>query len=144
VNSKEREWGSGPLVSTTHNYTGLVLTQGEDGEETWEPVRLSLKRTDVPAHRKLQSLLRAVLRGRPTWDRVVRLSTQEKDFGRNTSYIINPTDVKFVRDTTPEERALASEVAMAVYSGRTVSHDADEALADRPAEPVTDGGLAVA
>lgn len=149
VNAKQREWENGPLVSTTHNYTGLVLTPilDDDGKDTGEvdinPARLSLKRIDVPAHRKLSTLLRAVLRGRPSWDKVVKLSTQSREFGRNTAYTINPTDIRFVRDTTPEERALAAEVAQAVLAGRTVS--SEEAVADAPAAPADDGsGLAVA
>jgi hypothetical protein len=143
VNAKEREWGEGPLVSTTHNYTGLVLVEGEDGVVEPEPVRLSLKRIDVPAHRKLSTLLRAVLRNKPTWDKVVRLATTGRDFGRNTAYTIDPTGVRFVRDTTPEERAYAAEVAQAVLAGRTVSADAEAAVEDKPAEPKASGGLDV-
>jgi hypothetical protein len=143
VNAKEREWGEGPLVSTTHNYTGLVLVEGEDGVVEPEPVRLSLKRIDVPAHRKLSTLLRAVLRNKPTWDKVVRLATTGRDFGRNTAYTIDPTGVRFVRDTTPEERAYAAEVAQAVLAGRTVSADAEAATEDKPAEPKASGGLDV-
>lgn len=143
VNAKEREWGEGPLVSTTHNYTGLVLVEDEDGVVEPEPVRLSLKRIDVPAHRKLSTLLRAVLRNKPTWDKVVRLATYSRDFGRNTAYTIDPTGVRFVRDTSPEERAYAAEVAQAVLAGRTVSADAEAAVEDKPAEPKADGGLEV-
>jgi hypothetical protein len=142
VNAKQRDWGKGPAVSTTHNYTGLVLVDGEDGTEL-QPARLSLKRIDVPAHRKLQTLLRAVLRGKPPWDKVVRLATTGRDFGRNTAYTIDPTGVRFVRDTTPEERAYAAEVAQAVLAGRTVSADAEAATEDKPAEPKASGGLDV-
>lgn len=143
VNAKEREWGEGPLVSTTHNYTGLVLVEGEDGEIEPEPVRLSLKRIDVPAHRKLSTLHRAVLRNKPIWDKVVRLATVSRDFGRNTAYTIDPTSIRLVRDTSPEERAFAAEVAQAVLAGRTVSADAEAAVEDKPAAPQADGALEV-
>jgi len=142
VNAKEREWGKGPLVSTTHNFTGLVLVDGEDGSE-YQPVRLSLKRTDVQAARKITTLQRAVLRNKPAWDKVLKLSTEKKDFGKNTAFIISPSLVKMVRDTTPEEKIAASEVALAVMHGRVNTTGAEEALADKPAEPGDGGGLAV-
>lgn len=142
VNAKQREWGNGPTVSTTHNYTGLVIVDGEDGPEL-QPARLSLKRIDVPAHRKLQTLLRAVLRGKPTWDVVFHLSTQKREFGKNAAYTINPTDVKIERKTEPDERLLAAQVAEAVLAGRTQSVGAEEALEDRPVAPESPGALAI-
>lgn len=143
VNSKEREWGSGPLVSTTHNYTGIVVIDHGDDDIEYRPARLSLKRIDMPAHRKLQTLLRAVLRNKSPWDAVVRLSTSPKDFGRNTAYTIKPTDVKIVRDTEPLEKLQASEVALAARQGRTVSEGAEDALTDAPAKPDGNDGLGV-
>lgn len=136
VNDKEIEWGHGPLVSTTHNYTGLLVN--EDGEP--EPVRLSLKRIDMPAHRKLNTLLRAVLRNKPTWDKVVKLTTTSREFSGRRAYTIDPAAIKFVRDTTPEERAYAAEVARAVMSGRATSVEVEDAPT---APPANDGGLAV-
>lgn len=143
VNAKTREWGNGPAVSTTHNYTGLVIVDGEDGPEL-QPARLSLKRIDVPAHRKLQTLLRAVLRGKATWDAVFHLSTQKREFGKNAAYTINPTDVKIVRKTEAEERLIAAQVAEAVLAGRTRSVGAEDALEDKPVEPDANGGLDIA
>lgn len=142
VNAKEREWGKGPLVSTTHNFTGLVLVEGDEGTEL-QPVRLSLKRTDVQAARKITTLQRAVLRNKPAWDKVLSLATKKKDFGKNSAFVINPSDIKMVRDTTPEERIAASEVALAVMHGRVNTTGAEEALADKPSEPDSGGGLAV-
>lgn len=140
VNAKQRDWGNGPAVSTTHNYTGLVIVDGEEGPEL-QPARLSLKRIDVPAHRKLQTLLRAVLRGKPTWDAVFHLSTQKREFGKNAAYTINPTDVKIVRKTESDERLIASQVAEAVLAGRVSAVGAEEALDDRPQEPAAEGAL---
>lgn len=143
VNAKEREWGKGPLVSTTHNFTGLVLVDsGGDGID-YQPVRLSMKRTDVQAARKITTLQRAVLRNKPAWDVVLKLTTKKKDFGKNSAYIINPADIKIVRPTTPEEKILGSEVALAVMHGRVNTTGAEEALADKPSEPDSGGGLAV-
>lgn len=139
VNAKEREWGHGPLVSTTHNFTGLVLVEGSDGEVEPQPVRLSLKRVDVPAARKITTLQRAVLRNKPPWDVVLRLKTTKKEFGQNAAYVINPADVKILRPTTNEEKIIGSEIALAVMHGRTNTTGAEEA--DAPTEPKSGGGL---
>lgn len=139
VKAKEREWGHGPTVSTTHNFTVLVV--GEDGD--LQPARLSLKRTDVPAARKINTLLNMTLNGKPFWDVVLSLSTTKKAFGKNSSFIINPSDIRSVRKTEPDEKELASQLALAVISGRTTSEGAEEALDDKPAEPKAAGGLAI-
>lgn len=149
VNENLREWDNGPLVSTTWNYTGLVLVPAEDddaeeGEIDYQPARLSLKRIDKPAHRKLQTLLRAVLRNKPPWDAVIRLETHGRDFGRHTAYTVNPANVKIVRKTTSDEKLLASEVATAAMQGRAQSAGADEHLADTPAAPAEPDGDALA
>jgi hypothetical protein len=143
VNAKEIEWGKGPAVRTTHNFTGYLVHETEDDGTDYQPVRLSLKRTDVPAARKILTLLRAVLRNKPYWDGVLSLSTERKEFGRNASFIINPSAVKLVRKTTAEEKELGVQLAQAVTGGRTASVGAEAALEDRPAEPEAGGGLVV-
>jgi hypothetical protein len=143
VNAKEREWGHGPTVSTTHNFSGYVLVDGEDGETDYQPVRLSLKRTDVPAARKINTLHRMVLRNKPTWDVVLGLSTTKKEFGKNAAFVINPSDVKIVRKTTAEEKTLGAQLALAVMGGKTKTVGAEEALLDTPAEPDAKGGLGI-
>jgi hypothetical protein len=142
VKAKEREWGHGPLVSTTHNFTGLLIV-GEDDALDYQPVRLSLKRIDVPAARKITTLQRAVLRNKPPWDAVLRLTTLKKTFGKNAAFVINPTDIKIVRSTTPDEKLIGSEVALAVMGGRTESAGAENAVADKAVAPKADGALAV-
>lgn len=139
VNSNEREWGHGPLVSTTHNFTGYVLADGEEEEIDYQPVRLSLKRTDVPAARKINTIHR-MSRNKPTWDVVLGLSTTKKEFGKNAAFVINPSDVKIVRKTTVEEKTLGSQLALAVAGGRTRTTGDIE---DAPVEPDAGGGLAV-
>jgi hypothetical protein len=141
VNAKEREWGHGPLVSTTHNFTGLVLVEVEKDVVEPQPVRLSLKRVDVPAARKITTLQRTILRNKSPWDVVLRLTTTKKEFGKNAAYIINPADVKVHRQSTDEEKIIASEIALAVMGGRTRTTGAEDA--DRPTEPADTGGLAV-
>lgn len=143
VNDKEIEWGKGPLISTTHNFTGYVIGEDEDGDADYQPVRLSLKRTDKKAAEKINTLHRMKLRNKPKWDAVLSLATAKKAFGRYESFIIDPAKIKIVRDTTPEEKALGAELALAVSAGRTRSEGAEDALTDRATEPTADGALAV-
>lgn len=140
VNTKQIEWGKGPLISTTYNYTGLVIPAAVEGEdEVVEPlpVRISFLRSTKGAHDKLQTLKKATrLRHKPWWDSAFQLSTESKSFGRNDSFIVN---VKRLRDTTEDEKLSAVELAQAVMAGRTV--DNAEAVADAPAAaPATPAG----
>lgn len=140
VNNNEHEWGKGPQISTTHNFTGYVVVENEDGENEYQPVRLSMKRTDVPAARKINTLVRAVLRNKPSWDVVFQLSTKAKESNGYTSYVIDPSSLKILRPTTAEEKALGAELAIAVTAGRVQASGED---ADAPVEPSSGGGLAV-
>lgn len=146
VNNKEIEWGKGPPISTTHNYTGLALVNvlDEDGVETGEiemqPVRLSLQRTNMPSVRKINSLKRMSLRNRPFWDKVFHLSTERKTFAKGTAFLLVP---KLARDTTEAERLAAVELAQAVAAGRVTDNQAGDSAADAPVEPDAKGGLGV-
>jgi hypothetical protein len=139
VNAKEREWGSGPTVSTTHNFTGLAVVRGLDAEDedTLVPGRLSLKRTDVPAAKKFISL-KKMLRLGAFWDTTFDLTTVPKTFGRHESFVVQ---VKAGRPTTDEERLAAVVLAQDVASQRVRAVGDD---ADKPAEPETpEGALGV-
>jgi hypothetical protein len=139
VNNKEIEWGKGPLISTTHNYTGLALVE-VDGETEMQPVRLSLQRTNMPAVRKINSLKRMSMRNKPFWDKVFHLSTERKTFAKGTAFLLVP---KLTRDTDEAERLAAVELAQAVAQGRVTDNQAGESAADAPAEPDAKGGLGV-
>lgn len=148
VNAGEMDWGKGPVVSTTYNYTGLVIpsppVEGEevDEDESYEPmpVRIAFQRSTKKAHDKLQTLKRATLRGKPFWDVVFELETAVKSFGRNDAFVVN---VKKGRSTTPEERQQAVELALAVQGGRVADNaEAAERGSERVA-PESDGALAV-
>lgn len=131
VNAGEIEWGKGPQVSTTYNYTGLVIPpaiEGSDEEPEAMPVRISFLRSTKSAHDKLMTLKKATLRNKPFWDVVFNLSTESKSFGRNDSFVVN---VSKARETDDAEKALAVEVATAVVGGRV--RDNAEAAADGPA-----------
>lgn len=138
VNAGEIEWGSGPLITTTFNYTGYVLPPAVDGEDAEEPfpVRLTFKRTTKSAHDKIQTLKKATLRNKAFWDVKFELSTSPKTFGRNQAHIVN---VKKGAETTPEQRQLAIDLATAVTGGRVTDNaEAAEAPAAKPADT---GGL---
>jgi hypothetical protein len=132
-------------VSTTHNFTGYALVPGLDpeDEETLVPVRLSLKRTDVPAAKKLISL-KKMLRLKAFWDMTFDLSTALKASGRHESYIVQ---VKAGRPTTDEEKLLAVQLAQDVASSRVTDNSAAEVEGDAKdraaAAEAPEGALAV-
>lgn len=132
VNAKEIEWGSGPLVSTTHNFTGHVIVPGVEAEDEslLIPGRLSLKRTDVPAARKLNQL-RQMLRLRAFWDIVFDLSTSERSSGRHSSYVVN---VKSGRPTTDDEKLIAVALAQQVAAQRVTDNSVAEVEGDAEAK----------
>jgi hypothetical protein len=142
VNAKEIEWGRGPKISTTHNYTGYAIVPGvvdEDGEaqpDEVSPVRLSLKRTDMESVRRINSMFQMKMRNQPIWSRVLDLSTVEKT-GKGAKYY--GVGVKLGRVTTPEEREMALDLAVAVSQGRVTDNDAAEAKV----APAAKGGLDV-
>lgn len=128
VKAGEHDWGNGPGISTTHNFTGLVIVPGEEGTDEadeYQPVRLSLARAQMPAVRKIASLKKMLLRNRPFYDRVFHISTERKQFTGGTAYVAK---VKLSRDTTDEERTNAFELAQHANSGNVVANE--EALED--------------
>ncbi len=133
ANAKEIEWGSGPPISTTHNYTGFVIAdveEGSDDEPEYSPVRLSLKRGDRPAIRKFTDVQRH-LRNRPFYDIVFTLTTYAKTWADDReTYLLNP---KMGRKTTAEEKQMALQLAKDVHRGLVLADD--DALVEAPAEP---------
>jgi hypothetical protein len=140
VNNKEIEWGKGPLVSTTHNFTGLAIVSGiGDAEDELQPVRLSLQRTNMPAVRKWVTLIKS-LRNRPQWDKVFDLGTEKKSFDRGAAHLLT---VRIGRDTNADEREAAVELAQAVAAGRVSDNSVEAESAGKPVEPDAKGGLGV-
>lgn len=130
VDAKEEEWGSGPPIQTTFNYTGYIV-----GSEV--PVRMSLRRTSAPAARKWNTLLDAVLRGR-FWDQVFTVGSEQLKNDSGTYYVVT---VKGGRKTAPEEKKSAIQLATALRS-QSVTTVGDEG--DTPiSKPADDGGLDV-
>jgi hypothetical protein len=146
VNAGEHEWGKGPLITTTYNYTGLVLPSAVEGEGESEepeilPVRLTFKRTTKDAHQKIMSLKRATnLRNKDFWAVVFHMETESKSYGRNDAFIVK---VKKGRPTTPEEQEQAIQLALAVAGGRVSANESDDDSGSAPRDTDAKGGLAV-
>lgn len=139
VNNGEIEWGSGPIVSTTHNYTGLVVVPGfDDEEDELHPVRLSLKRTDVKTAKKITTILQTFLRGKPPWEKVFDLTTEKNSFRQGVAHNLK---AGLGRVTTIEERERAQELFLAVASGRV--EDNASAQVEKPEAPASNGGIAL-
>ncbi len=145
VNRKEIAWESGPLISTTHNYTGLARVQLRDEDDQLldefelQPVRLSLQRTNMPAVRKINDLKKMQLRDpKMFWSRVFELSTKLKPFPSGSAYLLEP---RLGRATTGEEQEAAIEVALAVQAGRVSDNQDGDSAVDAKVEPAAKGGI---
>ena len=134
------EWGSGPLISTTHNFTGFAVISGVGDEpDDLQAVRLSLKRSDVPSVKKWLTIQKSQ-RNAPFWNKVYNLSTKKTPYDRGAAYNLV---VALGRDTEPEERQAAVELAQAVAAGRVLDNQASESATDKPSAPADNGGLGV-
>lgn len=137
VNAGEIEWGKGPSISTTYDFTGHVVSGLAEGEEPI-PVCLSLMRTNSKQAKKWITLLDAVLRGR-YWDAVFTLTTS-KGPGDQSYYVVN---VKQTRKTTPEEKVRALGLAQVLRNQTVQVVGEDEAATGPTSAPEAQGGMAV-
>lgn len=137
ANSGEIDWGKGPKISTLYSYTGLVVNEELDEPM---PARIDFKRTSKGAHKKLMTLKGSLLRNRPFWDVVFELNTKSEIKGRNEFYVV---EVKKSRDTTADEKELATKVALAAIGGATQSNAEEAEGGSAPAAPDAQGGLDV-
>lgn len=137
ANAGEIEWGKGPRISTTYDFTGFVISGLEEDEDPI-PVCLSLYRMNSKQARKWVTLLDAVLHGR-YWDAVFTLSTEQNKGEQGNFYTVN---IKQSRKTTADEKQKAVQLAL-VLRNETVSVVGDEDGVKEVAEPSAKGGLAV-
>lgn len=122
VDAGDHDWGHGPPIQTTFNYTGYLL-----GSEV--PVRLSLRRTSAPAARKWNTLLDAVLRGR-FWDQVFTVGSEQQKNDQGAFYVVTVTPS---RKTTPDEKKQAIQLATALRNQSvTTVGDGDDAPTKAP------------
>lgn len=114
VNRGEKEWGSGPPISTTYNFFGLIA--GSD-----VPVRFSMMRTAAPAAKKLLTMVQFLP---ALWDVQFNIGTKLVEGGRNKYYV--PV-IEQGAKSTPEQRQAAVKLAQAVSSDRVRSDDDPDA-----------------
>lgn len=122
VNEGAIEWGSGPPISRTTNFVGLVVS-----DESGLPVRISMMRGNSKAAQKIETMIKAG-RGQP-WDRTFTLSAEKQMSKRNEPFF----GIKVGRGgpTDPELRQLAvtyaQDYAAAEAAGRVqLAGDDDE------------------
>lgn len=137
VNAGEIEWGSGPTISTTYDFTGYVVSGLEEGEQPI-PVCLSLMRTNSKQAKKWITLLDAVLRGR-YWDAVFNLSTDVAKSEQGNYYNIA---VKKGDKTSPEQRQAAVNLAL-ILRNQTVTVVGEDDEAKPKVKPSNAGGMEV-
>lgn len=103
----QTEWGSGPLIETTHNFIGFIP------EDPGSPVRLSLKSTSTPAARKVLSICRYA---GTFWGHQFHLTVAGRENKKKQPYFI--VEAVQGEQTTAEQRQTAAQL------GRTAK-DAD-------------------
>lgn len=126
VNREEIEWGKGPQISTTHNY--IAFKPGEN-----LPFRLSLMRTNVPAARKINTMIDFAA---APWDHVIRLDAERRENAGRPFFVVKATQG---RQTDAEERQAAIRLADLIdrsevtFAGEEVQAEA-RAAAPAPAD----------
>lgn len=138
VNAGEIEWGKGPRISTTFDFTGHVVSGLEEGEEPI-PVCLSLMRLNKKQAQKWVTLLDAVLRGR-YWDETFVLTTEQQ---RNDSGNYYTISIRRGRKTEPDEKQRATSLALALRHQNVEFVGESDESASPKAQPAAEGALEV-
>lgn len=135
VNRGDREWGSGPPISTTENYIGFVRGEYD------VPVRVSLMRTSRPAAVTINTLIKLQ---RAPWDAFVKLGTEDNiNAEGQKSHKVTASE----GEATPDEAKLAA-IKLAVDLERVknvvlVGDDADAAGGQTVKPSKAKGAMAV-
>lgn len=139
VNAGEIQWGKGPRISTTFDFTGFIVPEkGFEGDPM--PMCLSLMRMNTKQAKKWFTILEAVLRGR-YWNSVFTLSTVQQRNDSGNYYTIN---VKQARNTSAEEKQAAVSLALLLKQrAADVQIVGDEDEKKAAVEPDAAGGMEV-
>lgn len=137
VNAGDIQWGKGPRISTTFDFTGFVIPA--DPDESPIPVVLSLMRKNKRQAQKWVTILSAILKNR-YWDAVFTLSTEQQRGDDGTYYTIN---IKQSRKTTPDEKMEAVQLADRVRKLNVEVVGEDDTGTKPAKEPDAQGGMAV-
>lgn len=103
VNAGERQWESGPPISTTYNFVGLIV--GDPNIPL--PVRVSLMRGNSKTAQKIETLIKVA---RAPWDRTFVLTAKREVSKRNEPYFA--AEVSHGGATPPEVRQQIVDVAL--------------------------------
>lgn len=131
VKANEKDWGKGPGIATTYNFTLLVrdpeAPEGA-GADQWQtlPVRLSLQRATAKEARNWITLLRL---SRANWDQVYHLTTVDARSKKGDQFV--GLKVKPGRKTTDAERELAYRMVVMIQ-GAAYDDDLEDEVADAP------------
>jgi hypothetical protein len=110
ANAGENEWGKGPAIVDSFNFTGFVTKAAGDDVEPF-PVRLSIRATNGDA-RKAGSKAGALLRSQPNlWSKALKFSTDETQNKGGDEYFVVRVD-GYGDEPTNEQRRAAIEAAL--------------------------------
>jgi hypothetical protein len=133
VNAGEIPWGSGPPITTTHNYIGYVP------ENPDLPVRFSLMRSSAPAADKINTLL--LFGGGTPWSKIIHLESQLKSDKQDRPYYVVRASQAGATDA--EQRETAQKFARLAQERQSeLPADATEEKPSKPSKP--SAGLDVA
>lgn len=141
VNAGEIEFGSGPPISTTHNYVGLIVTPDFDervADNRVLPVRLSLMRKNAKAAETIDYLL---LTWAAPWARTIEVSSSlDKNASGDQFYVAQVSEGEAA---TTAQRAAAVSLATAAQSAKLELQGSDDDN-DKPAKPAeAEGAMGV-
>lgn len=136
------EWGSGPPIQTTYNFTGYILRPELENAEPF-PVRFPLKATSAKA---AKAIYRALAPLRNYWQRSVHVST-DREVGSEGPYYVakfegfGPAPSDAQRRSALELYALSQQVGVKeLGEDPEVQSDPDTPDEEAPAEkPAGDG-----
>lgn len=134
ANAGEIPWGSGPPITTTHNYIGFVPDQPE------LPVRLSLMRTSAPAADKINTLL--LFGGGTPWSSVIHLEAKLKTDRQDRPYYV--VQASQAASTDADQRERARDLAGLAQQRQSELPASAEDTKPTAKPPKPDGGLDVA
>ncbi len=124
VNAGEIPWGSGPPITTTHNYIGVVP------DEPDLPVRLSLMRTSAPAADKINTLL--LFGGGTPWSKVIHLEAKLKSDKQDRPFYVVQASQAGATDPDQRERAFALATLAQERQGELPAEAEAQAPTEKP------------
>jgi len=133
VNAGEEQWGSGPPITTTHNYIGYVP------ENPDLPVRLSLMRSSAPAADKINTLL--LFGGGTPWAKVIHLEAKSRSDKQDRPYFVVQASQAGATDADQRERAQELARLAQERSAELPAEGEESGKAAKPDKPA--GGLDV-